>query len=47
MTMLGHVTSAYWSDALGRSIALAVVADGRARMGQTLHVPMADRTLTA
>jgi sarcosine oxidase subunit alpha len=37
---LGHVTSSYWSPALGRSIALALVADGRARHGQTLHVPM-------
>ena len=24
MTMLGHVTSSYWSEALGRSIAMAV-----------------------
>jgi sarcosine oxidase, subunit alpha len=47
MTMLGHVTSSYWSEALGRSIALAVVADGRDRDGQTLHVPMPDGTLTA
>ena len=46
MTMLGHVTSAYWSDALGRSIALALVAGGRDRMGETLYVPMADRTLS-
>ncbi len=38
--MLGHVTSAYVSPALGRSIALALVAGGRARLGQTLHVPM-------
>ena len=37
MKMLGHVTSSYWSDACGRSIALALVAGGRARMGQTLH----------
>ena len=47
MTMLGHVTSAYWSEALGRSIAMAVVVDGRDRDGQTLHIPMPDRTLTA
>jgi sarcosine oxidase subunit alpha len=47
MTMLGHVTSSYWSGALGRSIALAVVADGRDRDGQTLHIPMPDRTVTA
>ena len=37
---LGHVTSSYWSPALGRSIALALVEDGRARMGESLHVPM-------
>ncbi|ADZ70376.1 sarcosine oxidase subunit alpha family protein [Polymorphum gilvum] len=36
----GHVTSAYWSPAAGRSIALALVEDGRARTGETLHVPM-------
>ncbi|NVD41623.1 sarcosine oxidase subunit alpha [Ensifer sp. HO-A22] len=45
MTMLGHVTSSYWSENCGRSIALAVVAGGRARLGQTLYVPMADRTI--
>ncbi len=39
---LGHVTSAYWSEALGRSIALALVADGRARIGTRLNVPMPD-----
>jgi len=37
---LGHVTSSYESPALGRSIAMALVADGRKRMGETLHVPM-------
>jgi sarcosine oxidase subunit alpha len=37
---LGHVTSAYYSSALGRSIALAMVEGGRARIGETLHVPM-------
>ncbi|MCA3629989.1 MAG: sarcosine oxidase subunit alpha, partial [Methylobacterium sp.] len=37
---LGHVTSSYESPALGRSIALALVADGRKRMGETLFVPM-------
>jgi sarcosine oxidase subunit alpha len=37
--MIGHVTSAYRSAALGRSIALALVADGQARLGQTLYVP--------
>ena len=37
---LGHVTSSYMSPALGRSIALALVSGGRARLGETLHVPM-------
>ncbi|MBU3919858.1 MAG: hypothetical protein KJ961_04550, partial [Alphaproteobacteria bacterium] len=35
---LGHVTSAYWSEALGRSVALALVAGGRACMGQDVAV---------
>jgi sarcosine oxidase, subunit alpha len=42
MQLIGHVTSSYKSEALGRSIALAMVADGRARLGQTLYVPMPD-----
>lgn len=37
---LGHVTSAYWSETCGRSIALAVIVDGRARIGETVHIPM-------
>jgi sarcosine oxidase subunit alpha len=37
---LGHVTSSYASAVLGKPIALALVKGGRARMGQTLHVPM-------
>jgi sarcosine oxidase subunit alpha len=35
---IGHVTSSYASAALGHSIALAMVAGGRARIGQTLYV---------
>ncbi|MCF1447554.1 sarcosine oxidase subunit alpha [Agrobacterium vitis] len=45
MTMLGHVTSSYWSENLGQSIAIATVAGGRARMGETLYVPMPDKTI--
>jgi len=37
---LGHVTSSYWSETLGRSIAMALVASGKERLGTTLHVPM-------
>lgn len=45
MTMLGHVTSSYWSQNCGRSIAMALLADGRAKMGQTFYVPMPDHTI--
>jgi sarcosine oxidase subunit alpha len=37
---LGHVTSSYHSSVLARSIALGLVAGGRARVGQTLYVPV-------
>ncbi len=37
---LGFVTSSYTSPVLGRSIALALVAAGRSRKGERLHVPM-------
>jgi sarcosine oxidase, subunit alpha len=40
MELIGHVTSSYASGVLGHSVALAVIAGGRARMGQTLYVPM-------
>jgi sarcosine oxidase subunit alpha len=42
MRVLGHVTSTYMSATLDRSIALALVADGRALMGQRLYAPMPD-----
>jgi len=35
---LGHVTSSYHSSVLARSIAMGLVAGGRARVGQTLYV---------
>jgi sarcosine oxidase, subunit alpha len=37
---LGHVTSAYPSDAAGRPIALALLANGRGRIGERLWIPM-------
>jgi sarcosine oxidase subunit alpha len=40
MRLIGHVSSSYHSAVLGHSIALALVAGGRARVGQTLYVPM-------
>ena len=39
MKMIGHVTSSYWSESLGRSIAMAVVEGGFDRMDDTLHIP--------
>ncbi len=36
MTILGHVTSSYWSANCNRSIALAAISGGRARIGQRL-----------
>jgi sarcosine oxidase subunit alpha len=38
--MVGHVTSSYHSANLGRSIAMAVVAGGRAKMGETIYIAM-------
>ncbi|MEF2071877.1 sarcosine oxidase subunit alpha family protein [Consotaella aegiceratis] len=38
MKMLGHVTSSYHSANCGRSIAMALLANGRARKGETLFV---------
>ena len=47
MAMIGHVTSAYWSEALGRSIALALVEGGHQRMGEELYVPMPGQVIRA
>ena len=42
---LGHVTSSYHSEALGQPFALALVADGRNRMGESLLAPVGDDTV--
>ncbi len=47
MTMIGHVTSSYWSENCGRSIAMALIKDGRARMGEMLYIPMPDGVIEA
>ncbi len=44
---LGHVTSAYRSPAAGRTIALAVIEGGRGKLGETVHVPLKDRSVPA
>jgi len=45
--MLGHVTSSYHSAALERTFALALVKDGRNRIGETVLAPLGDRTIAA
>lgn len=47
MKMVGHVTSSYHSDAAGRPIALALVEGGHDRMGETVYIPMPERTIAA
>jgi len=45
MTMIGHVTSSYFSPNLKKSIALAVVKNGKKLKGQKLYVPMKNKTI--
>jgi sarcosine oxidase subunit alpha len=40
MRTIGHVTSAYFSPTLGRSIAMALIEGGAGRMGETLNFPL-------
>jgi len=48
MTMVGHVTSSYYSAVLGHSFALAVIKDGQNRKGESVYFPLADgRTIEA
>jgi len=43
--MLGHVTSSYFSPNLNKSIALAVVKNGKTMMGKKLFIPMEGRNI--
>ncbi|WPC75572.1 sarcosine oxidase subunit alpha [Vibrio porteresiae] len=42
MTMLGHVSSSYWSANLNRSIAMGFIIDGQNRMGEKVYYPLVD-----
>ena len=42
VAMQGHVTSSYFSATLNRSIALAMLSNGRRRLGDIVHCPLAD-----
>jgi sarcosine oxidase subunit alpha len=43
--MLGHVTSSYYSPNLDKSIALAVVKDGKSMIGKKLFIPMENKNI--
>ena len=43
--MIGHVTSSYFSPNLNKSIALAVVKNGKKLKGQKMFVPMKNKTI--
>jgi sarcosine oxidase, subunit alpha len=45
--MIGHVTSSYFGARIGRSFALALVQNGRARHGERVWAPLPDRTIAA
>ena len=45
MDMIGHVTSSYFSPNLNKSIALAVVKNGKNMMGKKLFIPMEGRSI--
>lgn len=47
MNMVGHVTSSYWSETLGRSIALALVENGHSKDGSSVYIPMPDQMIEA
>ena len=45
--MMGYVTSSYMSATLGHSIALALVEDGRGRLGERVHAVVRGRPFAA
>ena len=45
MVMLGHVTSSYYSPNLKKSIALAVIKNGKNLKGKKLYVPMKKKVI--
>jgi sarcosine oxidase subunit alpha len=45
MSMVGHVTSSYFSTCMGHSFAMALVKGGLKRMGERVFAPLADGSL--
>ncbi len=46
-TMQGHISSSYWSPTLNRSIALALIKNGEARIGDTMYFPIEGKVVSA
>ena len=47
MPLLGHVTSSFMSPNLGRSIAMALLERGRARLGETVEIALEKKVVRA
>jgi sarcosine oxidase subunit alpha len=47
MPIDGHVSSSRYSPTLGCALGLALVRDGRARLGEVLHAPLLDGRVAA
>lgn len=45
--MIGHVTSSYWSATLGRGFALALVKEGRRRIGSSVFAQLENGPVSA
>jgi sarcosine oxidase, subunit alpha len=44
---IGHVTSSYYGARVSRSIALALLENGRERLGEAVFAALADRLIAA
>jgi sarcosine oxidase subunit alpha len=47
MQMIGQVTSTYYSPTLERSVAMALIENGRNRMGETISFPLEGKVVRA
>ncbi|WP_299199953.1 sarcosine oxidase subunit alpha family protein [uncultured Amphritea sp.] len=45
MPIEGHITSSYWSENLGHSIAMGFIKGGLDKMGETVYYPLANGTV--
>ncbi|MBR7887884.1 sarcosine oxidase subunit alpha family protein [Marinomonas sp. A79] len=45
LSIEGHISSSYWSETLGRSIAMGFIKGGLDKMGESVFYPLADGTV--